>query len=77
MMSDHNTNPIFLIKKIKTGRLEHSLTPTPQSKWKSFVYHPLSISLVNVTFTKKTFNEKLHFLCSDFSLFDSHFVKNM
>ena len=27
MMSGHGVNPIFCNKKIKTGRLEHSLTP--------------------------------------------------
>ena len=29
MMPGHGANPIFLIKKIKIGRLEHSLTPHP------------------------------------------------
>ena len=31
MMSGHGGNPIFLNKKIKIGRPEHSLTPTPLS----------------------------------------------
>ena len=29
MMSSHGGNPIFVNKKIKIGRPEHSLTPTP------------------------------------------------
>ena len=57
MMSGHGRNPIFVNKKIKIGRPEHSLTPhpirpitshfcltpppPPPSKWTSYVYHPL------------------------------------
>ena len=39
-MSGHGPNPIFLIIKIKTGRLEHSLTPhSPTSDNISFWPH--------------------------------------
>ena len=63
MMSDHVANPISLIKKRKIGRPEHSLTPhlstfdnisflpyplpPPFSKWKSYVYHPLSALIID------------------------------
>ena len=40
-MSGHGANPIFSNKKIKIGRLEHSLTPTPYSVNISFFPYPL------------------------------------
>ena len=40
-MSDHGANPIFLNKKIKIGRLKHSLTPhLPTSNNISFSPYP-------------------------------------
>ena len=57
MMSGYGENPGFFNKKVKIGRPQHSLTPTPlrpitshfsltphpppPSKWTSYMYHPL------------------------------------
>ena len=40
-MSVHGANPIFFEKKIKIGRPEHSLHPTPSSDNISFLPYPL------------------------------------
>ena len=53
MMSGHGPNPIFLIIKIKTGRLEHSLTPhSPTSDNISFWPHlPIAMCITPMCIT--------------------------
>ena len=39
-MSDHGANPIFFNNKINIGRPEHSLTPSDNISFFSYVHHP-------------------------------------
>ena len=52
MMSGHNANSIFFNKKIKIGRPEHLLTPTPTSDNISFCLTsppPIKVDVISVS----------------------------
>ena len=59
MMSGHGTNPIFFNKKIKIGRPEHSLPPTPTSDDFSFLPDTLKVDVISVSLLNEIRNLQL------------------
>ena len=59
MMSAHGTNPIFLNKKKKIERLEHSLTPhplRPKTSYFALTFHPPTPSATLLRWTSYVYH---------------------